>query len=100
MGRRFDEYRGFMNFTPNDPSGDEHHGAEQEWNSPAPGSKLISWHELGKRQENGSGEELTGLYALERKTCEVTSTSIRSMLQDHRACAGHLSSDGKSLNQT
>jgi hypothetical protein len=61
-----DESRGLMHLFADDEAGDQHHGAHQERNAPAPLVEGFAGHEVGQRQEHRRRHHLAGLHALQK----------------------------------
>jgi hypothetical protein len=67
--------------------------------SASPGLEGFFRHDRGQRQEDGGGDDLAGLRALQGEAAEVATPTERRMFQDHRAGAGDLTADRKALEQ-
>ena len=57
-------------------------------------------HEVRERQEDGGGENLAGLHALQREARVIAAPSERRVLQDHRTRAGDFTRHREALDQT
>src|SRR5262245_10703054 len=74
--------------------------AEDKGNTPTPGIESLFRHVRSERQEYSSGQDLTGLYALQRKAGKETAPTEWRMLQDHRTGPRDLTGDGEALDQS
>ena len=84
----------------NDVTCDDDEGAEEKRNPPAPGHEFRLGQEMRERQEDRRGEDLAGLHALEAKAGVVAAPAERSVLENHRTCAGNLPGNREALDQT
>src|SRR5262245_8949590 len=74
--------------------------AEDKGNAPTPGIESLFRHVRTERQEYSSGQDLTGLYALQRKAGKETAPTEWRMLHDHRTGPRDLTGDGEALDQS
>lgn len=95
----FLEGGGFLDLAADDEARDDHEDRQQEGNAPAPGVEERVGHEVRERQEDGGGEDLAGLDALEREAREEAPSSEGRVLDHHRACARDFAGDREALDQ-
>ena len=95
----FGEGRRLLDFAPNDIAGDQDENAEQERHAPSPGHEGLVRKRVAQGQKDGSRQDLSGLYALQREAREIAASSERRMFEDHRARAGNLAGDRKALDE-
>ncbi|MNH31991.1 hypothetical protein D3C79_924040 [compost metagenome] len=95
----FDERWGFVHFLADDEAGNQHDGAHQERNAPAPFGKGFAGHEVRQWQEYRRRQYLARLHTLQGETGVVASSAKRRVLHDHRAGTGNFPGHGKALDQ-
>ncbi|MNP43449.1 hypothetical protein D3C76_1372670 [compost metagenome] len=88
-----------MHFLADDETCDQHHGAHQERNPPAPVIERFAGHEVGQWQEHRRRQHLAGLYALQGKAGVVAAPAERGVLHDHRTGAGDFAGHSEALDQ-
>ncbi len=93
------ERRGFVHFLTDDEAGNQHDGAHQEWNAPAPVVEGFAGHEVGQWQEHGRRQHLASLYALQGEAGVVAPSTEWRMFHDHRTGTGNFTGHGKALDQ-
>jgi hypothetical protein len=90
----------FVDPAANDVAGDDNEEAEEERNPPTPGIERFLRHVGGEWQEDRRGDDLVGLYALQREARIEVAPTKRRMLENHRARARDLTSYSKALDET
>jgi hypothetical protein len=95
----FGEGLRLLDVAPDVVADDHHDGAHQEGDPPAPGHERRIRHEVRQRQEDGRGEDLPGLHALEGEAGEEAAPAERRALEDHGAGPGDLAGDREALDE-
>ena len=93
------ENRRLLDAAANEVAGRHREYAEKKRHAPPPCHERISRHVCRQRQEDGGGEDLTGLHSLESEARIESAMAERRVLENHRARAGDFAGHRESLNQ-